>query len=204
MKLPGLMFLCFLIVMSFSIKSWSQVTERIENDTLTVENQDTSAVIKQVKVEEDSVVMKYNTLTPKRVSMYAALIPGMGQYKNRQYWKMPIVYVGLGVATYFVIDNRKEYNFYRSIYAGRLSNDPEAFQKMPEYNMETIRRARDFYRKNMEMSVIFGVLGYGVQIIDALIFAHLKDYDISDDLSLRLQSPQMNPQAIGFAVALKF
>lgn len=146
----------------------------------------------------------YNTLTPKRVAMYSALIPGIGQYKNKQYWKMPIVYIGLGVATYFVIDNRNEYNYYRSIYAGRLSNDPSAFEEMPEYDMETLRRARDFYRKNMELSVILGVAGYGIQIIDALIFAHLKDFDISDDLSIRLQIPKMSPQTLGLAIALKF
>lgn len=171
----------------------------LNEDTLTNEKK----YSKKDSIEQEEV-FTYKSLTPKRVAFYSALIPGMGQYKNKQYWKMPIVYVGLGVATYFVIDNQKEYNYYRQIYAGRLSNKPEAFEEMPEYSMETLRRARDFYRKNMEISIILGVVAYGVQILDALIFAHLKDFDISDDLSFRIKSSSLNQKGIGLGLALSF
>lgn len=167
-----------------------------------------SSTNEEVLSEENNIAKQeefsYNSLNPKRVAFYSALIPGMGQFKNKQYWKMPIVYVGLGVATYFVIDNQKEYNYYRQIYAGRMSNKAEAFEEMPEYSMETLRRARDFYRRNMEISVILGVVAYGVQILDALIFAHLKDFDISDDLSFRIKSSNLNQKGIGLGIALSF
>lgn len=205
-------FVFFLLVAN---SSWSQEVE--EKKSSMRESVDTVANKEIIKAldkkdkkerklekakEQDSI--RYNLLTPKRVSLYAALFPGLGQLKNKQYWKIPIVYVGLGVATYFVLDNQKEYNYYRSIYAGRMSNDPAAFNEMPDYSMETLRTARDYYRKNMELSIVFGVLGYGVQVIDAMVFAHLKDFDISDDLALRIQPSSLDNKGFGIGLALKF
>lgn len=197
----------FLLSIGLVFFSWAATAQNNDDESFQKVDslqQETLSFDSTTLIEDISLDTFYNTLTPKRVAMYSALIPGVGQWKNKQYWKMPIVYIGLGVATYFVIDNRKEYNYYRSVYAGRLSNDPNAFEEMPEYDMETLRRARDYYRKNMELSVILGVAGYGIQIIDALIFAHLKDFDISDDLSLRIQVPQLSSQTLGLAIALKF
>lgn len=161
---------------------------------------------KRVEVAVDSVVeLKPLFMTPKKTGLFSAIVPGLGQYHNKQYWKIPVIYVGVGVAAYFIADNLKNYNAFRKEYAGRLSNDPSFVSKFPEYRDDnTIKSAQDFYRQNLDLTVLITGLGYTLQVIDAVVFAHLKGFDISEDISLNYK-PVMTPQGgIGFGLVMNF
>ncbi len=149
-------------------------------------------------------------ITPKKKAMFSAILPGLGQIYNKQYWKLPIVYGGLGVAGYYLVKNTDDYNKYRKIYAGRLSGREEYFQMESQYNLEQIKLKQDEAREYRDLTVLFTVLGYGLQIVDALVFAHLKDFDISDDLAMQIR-PTLTPNplniyrpAVGMGLVIKF
>ncbi|RYD57069.1 MAG: hypothetical protein EOP56_09700 [Sphingobacteriales bacterium] len=139
---------------------------------------------------------------PKRAGLYAAIIPGAGQLYNRQYWKIPIVIAGLGTAVYFFQDNLQFYQSYRKAYLQR-EQDPNNRTLYPRYEKEQLKQLQNNYRQNMDMTVLFGVLGYAAQILDAVAAAHLKNFDVSRDISMNM-SPVASPNGIGFGLVMNF
>ncbi len=129
---------------------------------------------------------------PKKAGLYATLIPGLGQVYNRQYWKLPIVYAGLGVAGYFIVRNTKEYNKYRKAYIGRLNNDYPTDEFVGIYSVDQLKQIQSDYNKNLSMTILFSSLAYMMQIMDAVTAAHLRNFDISRDISMQMR-PVITP-----------
>jgi hypothetical protein len=159
---------------------------------------------------EITTIPHISPITPKKKAMFSAIVPGLGQMYNNHYWKLPIVYGGLGVAGYFIYSNTVEYNKYRKIYAGRLSGKQEYIETEAHYNNNQIKLLQDNARQNRDLTVMLTVVGYGLQIIDALVFAHLKGFDISEDISMQFK-PTLTPSpihyykpSIGLGVVVKF
>lgn len=122
---------------------------------------------------------------PKKAALLS-LIPGAGQAYNKKYWKMPIIYAGFGALTYSFIFYSNEFSRVREAYKQKINNqpisDPE-FENVPE---DMLYRVRESYRKSRDLSAI-GMAGlYILNIIDAAVDAHLKGFDVSDKLSLRV------------------
>lgn len=137
---------------------------------------------------------------------YLSILPGGGQVYNRRYWKAPIVYGVLGGLFYLTEYNRKEYNRYRTAYESALQGKPHEFSSF-NVSPSVLRNARDASRKSMEESYIFLSLAYFVQIAEAYVDAHLQDFDVTDDLSLRLKpvmiySPTGSFAGVGFRIPL--
>ena len=126
---------------------------------------------------------------PKTASLLA-LIPGMGQIYNRRFWKLPIVYGGLGALGYFTITNYIDYNCYKTAYLHAVDSDPNTNYICPNEPNAT-ETSLKIYRDNARESAEFFVLGftffYGLTIIDAFVDAHLMHFDINDDLSMLLR-----------------
>jgi|AntAceMinimDraft_9_1070365.scaffolds.fasta_scaffold82912_2 hypothetical protein len=150
--------------------------------------------------------------SPKKATIYSAVIPGLGQAYNKKYWKIPIVYTGFGVLSYFIISNRNEYLQFREAYDYVILGDtlnPINNDYVNIYSADKLLKARDFYRRNMEFSMILTGFWYILNIVDASVDAHLFDYDISDDLSLHIEpmvkSTFIKPEPItGITIRLKF
>lgn len=144
-------------------------------------------------------------ISPKRTGLYSAILPGLGQAFNHQYWKIPIIYAGAAVAAYYIYDNRKNYNDFRSVYIGRISNDPDAFRQHPELtSISQVEDAMNYYRHYLDLSVVFSVAGYALQIMDAVVFANLKGFDISPDISLRVRPVIYNTGGAGLGLVMNF
>lgn len=143
-------------------------------------------------------------VTPKKAGLFSAILPGLGQMYNRQYWKVPVIYAGAGVAVYFISDNLKNYNDFRSVYIGRTNLDPASFLKYPDYSNETVKGAMDYYRRYLDLSVLFTALGYTLQIMDAIVFAHLKNFDITPDISLHFRPVSMPGNGLGMGLVMNF
>lgn len=135
-----------------------------------------------------------NSHSPKTAT-WLALIPGAGQAYNHKYWKMPIVYAGFGVTTYFAITNGNDYHLYRDAYDYKMgiktNVSQQAIEESAKYTEDNLITLRDYYRSNMELSWIITAAWYIVQIIDANVDAHFFYYDINEDLTLHVE-PQWN------------
>lgn len=141
-------------------------------------------------------------VTPKKTALFSAIVPGLGQYYNKQYWKIPVIYALVGTAIYFVNDNLKSYNAYRKEAAGR--QDPNYQQQYPQLNEATLKSAQDYYRRNLDLTVLLMGVGYTLQVIDAVVFAHLKGFDISEDISIRYRPVLMPNGGLGMGLVLNF
>ncbi|MEI8278483.1 MAG: DUF5683 domain-containing protein [Bacteroidota bacterium] len=141
---------------------------------------------------------------PKKSGLYSAILPGMGQLYNRQYWKVPVIYAGMAVAVYFLAFNIDQYNTYRKAYIGRISNDPtihDAFEGI--YDTQSLKQLQDGYKRYVDISVLVTALGYVIQVMDAVTFAHLKNFDVSKDISMQVQ-PIALPGGLGVGLVLNF
>lgn len=126
---------------------------------------------------------------PKTATLLA-LIPGAGQIYNRRYWKLPIVYGGLGALGYFTVANYTEYACFRKAYLhtvddNDLTNDNCSLA--PGIDSLSLKIYRDNAQESAELFVIGLTLFYGLTIIDAFVDAHLMHFDISNDLSMRIE-----------------
>jgi len=142
-----------------------------------------------VLVEETLDYEPYDALAPARAAFYSAVLPGLGQAHNGKYWKIPIAYAGLGVGIYFYLDNDKQYDRYRSIYKRRLAGftddeftTPNGTQRVTD---DGLIRAQRFYQRNKELSLLVIAGIYALNIIDANVDAHLQQFNVNEDLSLR-------------------
>lgn len=142
----------------------------------------------------DTLYMKHS---PKKAT-YWSLIPGAGQIYNKKYWKLPIVYTGFGVIGYFAVTNRSEYLKYHDAYICSATMGEECTNELAQkYSTEDLKTIRDYYRRNTELSFIAGAAWYILQMLDAVVDAHLYYWNIDDDISLRVEpvvSPVIIPQ----------
>lgn len=138
--------------------------------------------------------------SPRKATMLSAAFPGLGQAYNKKYWKMPIVYAGFGTLGYFIYTNNAEYKSFRDAYLYRMDDNPATVSdiKFKNYSDDGLKRGRDYYRRNLEVSWIFTGLFYVLNILDATVDAHLADFDVSENLSMKIE-----PQII-FAPSLTY
>lgn len=121
---------------------------------------------------------------PQKAAIYSAILPGLGQIYNKKYWKVPIIYIGFSTFAYFIFYNQKEYEKWR-----------KAYEDYPDYDLEydfpltldQIDRTKNSYRRYRDLSIIGTAGFYILQILDATVDAYLFDWDISDNLSLKLE-----------------
>jgi hypothetical protein len=131
-----------------------------------------------------------------KATIYSLVLPGLGQAYNKKYWKIPIIYVGFGVLAYnFKINNdetRKFTEAYRYVInKDSFPTDNEYVIRYPDPN--NLLQGRNFYRRRVELTLIFTAVWYILNVLDATVDAHFFDYDISDNLSLRVEPVFMMP-----------
>ena len=139
----------------------------------------------RVIVVNDSMLPKeeYNPLAPAKAAFFSAVVPGLGQVYNKKYWKIPIIYAGMAAGVYFYKQQDDEYNRFRDAYKRRLAgyNDDE-FQGISE---DRLINAQKSAQKNKSISIIVTVAFYLLNVVDANVDAHLRQYEVSEDLSLQ-------------------
>lgn len=124
--------------------------------------------------------------SPRKATILSAVCPGAGQIYNKKYWKLPLVYGGIGVSIYLGVRYGNDYRYWREEYRLAVDGDPDSNGDYTGILSEAaIRDNRDTYRRWMELSYITAGLFYVLQIVDANVDAHLMEFDVSDDLSLR-------------------
>jgi hypothetical protein len=144
--------------------------------------------------------------SPRKATIYSAVLPGLGQAYNKKYWKIPVIYAGFAAFGYFIYWNNDNYQIMKQAYSDFTDGDPETNSYLDldgaqYYDLGTepddtnfkqaVLKQQDYYRRNRDLLVISIVGFYGLQIIDASVDAHFFDFDISEDLTLNWQ-PTMN------------
>jgi hypothetical protein len=137
-----------------------------------------------------------------KATVLALTLPGAGQAYNRKYWKMPIVYGGLGTCVYFIARNTKEYRFYKNEYIKAADTDPNT---VSEYSASQLQPVMETYHRWMDISY-FSLIGvYALQALDANVDAHLFKFDISKDLSFYWTPlPTFSQSAKGITFGIQF
>lgn len=144
---------------------------------------------------------------PGKSTVYSILFPGLGQIYNGEYWKIPIYWGAIAGGVYFYSTNKRNYERYKWIYDQASSTDPEV--EKPPITAENALYYRDIYRRYRDYSILATALFYVVQIVDANVFAYMQDFEIDDDISLRVEPTVISPvyaqaPAMGLGFTLRF
>ncbi len=144
-------------------------------------------------------------LRPAKAAFYSAVVPGLGQIYNKRYWKVPIVYGAIGTSLYFYSDSNKKYKDYRDAYKRRLSGFED--DEYSYLDNDRLIRAQRQFKKNREYSLLFVIGFYVLNIVDANIDAHLKQFNVSDNLTLVpdvFQTDVYSKPNVGLSLNYKF
>ncbi len=176
------------------------------------------------KLKDEKIVIGTETKAefkpdPTRAVLYTLIFPGMGQIYNRKYWKLPIVYGGFIGITYAITWNGNIYHDYsngyrdlvtgegdswKSLLSARTVQEIESDPSLKETYRATFKRKKDYYRRNRDLAVFAMVGLYALCMIDAYVDAQLYDFDVSPDLSMRVEPVVWGPDGrSNFAVGLQ-
>lgn len=159
----------------------------------------TVSIFAQVKkdtvlvVKDTTAYKEIDPLTPAKAAFYSAILPGLGQAYNKKYWKIPLVYGAIGTSLYFYIDNNKKYHDYRDAYKRRLEGYNDDNYKFLDDSR--LIAGQKFYQRNRDLSALFVVAFYVLNIIDANVDAALIQFNVNERLSLR---PEVYPNDVTF------
>ena len=176
--------------------------------------------------KKDSVLSKDNTPAktvvkkdtvakhiPRIATRRSALIPGWGQAYNKEYWKIPIVYGIIAIPTVLYFYNDSYYKKTKFAYEARFkeankdSSDVQFIDaQLRNLSITSLQSYRNSFRRDRDYSILWFLVAWGLQVADATVFAHLKQFDVSDDLSMSI-TPLFNPQTktpgLGLTLNLK-
>ena len=160
-----------------------------------------------IKKDSTLIIRKH---IPSKATKRSALIPGWGQAYNKQYWKIPLVYgvIAIPAATY--IYNNDMYKKTKFAYeakfkeaAGDLSDVAKIDPVLKNLSTSSLQSYRNIFRKDRDYSIMWMIVTWGINVIDATVSGHLKEFDINNDLSFKIQ-PTYQPQFKQAGLALQF
>lgn len=229
----------FLVILSGNVwlgRAQEHITEVGDSVVVSAPDSTVKAVLQRADSLPLPKVVEPFKPNPNKAVLFA-LVPGMGQLYNRKYWKLPLVYGGFMGFAYAITWNGKNYGDYSQAYKDVISDaekvrnaqasggtytgpwgswenflplgDDPATKVTETQFQDNLKRRKDYFRKYRDLSIILTGLWYGITIIDAYIDAQLFDFDISPDLSLRVEpvvSPKtsVSPGLYGVNCSIKF
>jgi len=181
-----------------------------------------NTVTEQVVVIEDTLAIKtktFNPLAPSKAAFYSAILPGMGQIYNRSYWKVPIVWGAIGGSIYMYTWNNDNYKSFRTAFKRRqagftddqyydINGDNEAGAE-PDLDTDDLEYQQERFQSDRDLWLVAAIGLYALNIVDANVDAHLKQFNIDDDLSIDFEpfldfNQITNTPNYGMALTIKF
>ncbi|MCK0160165.1 DUF5683 domain-containing protein [Allomuricauda sp. F6463D] len=169
-----------------------------------------------VSFEEVSKKKSINPLAPSKAAFYSAIFPGLGQIYNKRYWKAPIVWGALGTGIYVYSYNNTEYRRARNAFKRRLAGftDDEFYDingdgSGPDVSSDALQEAQENTQRDRDLALVISIALYALNIIDANVDSHLKQYNVDDDLTIDFNpyldiNPLTNSPNYGMALVIKF
>lgn len=186
---------------------------------LSAQKKDTSAQKNNALIKKDSALVKSDTVVklkfrPQVATRRAAIIPGWGQATNKEYWKIPLVYGVLAIPTALYFYNDSWYSKTKYAYEAKFKAQAPTLDssglagidpQLKNLGLASLQSYRNTFRRDRDYSILYFILAWGLQVADATVFAHLKQFDVTDDLSLQVK-PQFNPntRTPGVGLVLNF
>ncbi len=201
-------FLAFFAIFCFSLLFLSgQTFAQYTDTTATPINVDVESYSETVS----SSIPKQHS--PTKATLMSTVLPGLGQAYNKQYWKLPIIYTGAALVTYFAVDNYRGAQKFLKEYKYRINGDSVNFNpNYLNYSADNILNLYNAYQRNFELSLIIGGVIYLFNILDAYVFAHLFTFDLNEDISMQFtpiinsslaSSSYLSPE-LGFSLKFTF
>ena len=186
-------YIAFFIFVSMSLNAQ-------QNDSLRL-------VYKNDSIQSKRAVNKAIYGNARKATIMSACFPGLGQIYNRKYWKAPVIYVALGGIGYWGVTNQIKYKYYSTNLKAIHDEDANTINETL-YSSDQLITQKKYYQKYRDISIMLGALVYLVNIIDANVDAHLRTFDVSDDLSLQFNPysnlDYNNKLQAGLSLKLKF
>lgn len=163
----------------------------------------------EVKKDTLPTIPEKKGKSPTKAMIFSAVVPGLGQAYNKKYWKIPIIYAGIGTTLYFFDSNNKIYKEYKQAYINKTDTATSTIDIYPAYSETQLLEYENQYRRYRDMNAMLIVLFYSINIVDAYVDAHLSTFDVSDNLTLHV-APSMNfyssknKPAMGLTLSLGF
>lgn len=166
-----------------------------------------SNIVSIQKVIDTSNKKAVKIFNPRTATIRSAMVPGWGQIYNKKYWKLPLVYGALGTTAGIFFYNVKNYKLLRLAYLyisdTDTTNDKLIDPRFKNLSVNSIRTYRNSFRQNVDYSVLFFLVFWGLNVVDATVDAQLKAFDVNDNLSLQL-TPGFSPLANTTGISLVF
>lgn len=138
-------------------------------------------------------MLQENDHSAKKASIYSAIIPGYGQYYNKKYWKIPVIYASIGTAFYIAKWNQNKYLIYKEAFQYRTDQDETTIDEFERiYSEANLITIKNYHRKNRDLAYIICAGFYLLNIIDASVDAHLFNFTINEDISLNIEPSMMH------------
>jgi hypothetical protein len=191
--------LTLLVLCITSLSVYSQDTTQVQSTPIAIEVEtsdplDSAAMAKLAK--------RFN---PQKALLYSAVLPGAGQVYNKKYWKVPIVYGGFVFLGYFIDAYNDNYLFYKNELFKELNEKGSSSTGFTETDL---RSYTDQYRRERDLFMVLTGLWYMLQIIDAHVDSHLKEFDVNPNLNVRIEPSFKQDMLLGrqsgFSVTLRF
>lgn len=136
---------------------------------------------------------------PKKALMYSLILPGSGQIYNGRWWKAPFVYAAIGGVVYAIDYNQGLYRRLKTAYVKDLNGEEHEFTG--RLNRQALKNARDSFDKNTQLSYIGLVIVYLLGAAESFVDAHLQNFDVDEDLSIRWQPTVQQIPGTGYSYA---
>ena len=167
-----------LLIYIFSLFAFTTVQAQ-QNDSITT-------AYKNDSLSKKRVVNKAIYSKARKATIMSACLPGLGQLYNKKYWKTPVILAAIGGISYWGITNHNQYKFYSKNLKAENDGDASTLNSTNFQNDKLILQ-KNYYKKYRDIAVMAGLAVYFLNIIDANVDAHLKTFDVSDDLSLQIK-----------------
>jgi Family of unknown function (DUF5683) len=172
----------------------------------------TSPVEAQVQNQVKKEPALQDTTTKKKspaskAALMSAILPGLGQVYNKKYWKLPLVYGVIAIPVSTFKYNREWYQKTRFAYSAKLdtitSNDALIARELQPLSNESLKLYRNAFRKNMDFSILGILVAWGLNVIDATVDGHLRNFDINTGLTMQIKPSFSSPQTpLGLSISL--
>ncbi|WP_317169041.1 DUF5683 domain-containing protein [Poritiphilus flavus] len=211
----ALYFLLFLFLSTAAITAQETKPETLEKDSDSLKTD----LKEQGIVFEEVQKRKVNPLAPSKAAFYSAVFPGLGQIYNRRYWKVPIVYAAIGTGVYAYIYNDDRYDRFRDAFKRRRAgftddefydiNNSGIIPGSPDLSDEALQDAQERFQRDRDLALLITIALYALNIIDANVDSHLKQFNVDEDLSLKIQPyldyhPITSDPNYGMALTIRF
>lgn len=195
----------FLITLLLTLASAQIYGQQRKDSAITVADTVRAAA---KKASADTGKVKKKRSEPGKAALRSAILPGWGQAYNKKYWKLPIVYGILAVPVVTFNYNNTWYKKTREAYEIRYTKDTARYDEidpsLQPLSTQSLQIYRDEFRQGMDFSVLAFLIIWGLQVADAAVDAHLKSFNISDDLSMKIKPTVMPGIANGVSLILTY